>query len=216
MIAKTDMTARLICGAITRTAEGFIRHICGRKQFHKGKCKCRDCGDEFGRKRKTDMTARSMIIIPFSALLLFSGCAATHRTAARGTPGHYAGWSCADPTDASTCGYVHTDGRLTPLGCALRKTGLLVLFGGQTPRGACNAEIAKERNETMKEQGTVEWFNESKGYGFLKTDNGGDDVFIHQSQIQMDGYRTLKEGQRVEFTRGSRQGRTQAMEVTPL
>ncbi len=47
--------------------------------------------------------------------------------------------------------------------------------------------------------GTVKWFNASKGYGFISPSNGGDDVFAHFSAIEMDGYKTLKEGQQVEF-----------------
>ena len=47
-------------------------------------------------------------------------------------------------------------------------------------------------------QGTVKWFNSEKGYGFIAVD-GGADVFVHYSAIQMDGYRSLEEGQRVEF-----------------
>src|SRR4051812_16579292 len=47
-------------------------------------------------------------------------------------------------------------------------------------------------------QGTVKWFNADKGYGFIAVD-GGRDVFVHYSAIQMDGYRSLEEGQRVEF-----------------
>ncbi len=47
-------------------------------------------------------------------------------------------------------------------------------------------------------QGTVKWFNPDKGYGFIAVDNGRD-VFVHYTAIQMDGYRTLEEGQRVEF-----------------
>jgi len=46
--------------------------------------------------------------------------------------------------------------------------------------------------------GTVKWFDAGKGYGFLARD-GGTDVFVHQSAIQSEGYRTLAEGQRVEF-----------------
>lgn len=47
--------------------------------------------------------------------------------------------------------------------------------------------------------GTVKWFNEAKGFGFIKQDNGGDDVFCHYSAIQSSGFRTLAEGQPVEF-----------------
>jgi cold shock protein len=47
--------------------------------------------------------------------------------------------------------------------------------------------------------GTVKWFNASKGYGFITPSDGGDDVFAHYSAIEMDGYKTLKEGQQVEF-----------------
>ena len=51
---------------------------------------------------------------------------------------------------------------------------------------------------TEKIQGTVKWFNGSKGYGFIEVE-GGDDVFVHYTSIQGDGYRNLEEGQQVEF-----------------
>ncbi len=47
--------------------------------------------------------------------------------------------------------------------------------------------------------GTVKWFNESKGYGFISNDEGGDDVFVHFSSIVGNGFRTLTEGQKVTF-----------------
>ena len=47
--------------------------------------------------------------------------------------------------------------------------------------------------------GVVKWFNNAKGYGFVTPDEGEQDIFVHFSAIEMDGYRTLKEGQRVEF-----------------
>ena len=47
--------------------------------------------------------------------------------------------------------------------------------------------------------GTVKWFNNAKGYGFVTPDQGEQDVFIHFSAINMDGYKTLKEGQKVQF-----------------
>ena len=48
------------------------------------------------------------------------------------------------------------------------------------------------------EQGTVKWFNNAKGYGFITRDSGGE-VFVHQSAIQSSGFRSLEEGQRVQF-----------------
>lgn len=48
-------------------------------------------------------------------------------------------------------------------------------------------------------QGTVKWFNTEKGYGFIANDEGGDDVFVHYSAIEMEGYKNLKEGQKVSF-----------------
>jgi CspA family cold shock protein len=49
------------------------------------------------------------------------------------------------------------------------------------------------------EQGIVKWFNDSKGYGFISRENGGGDVFVHFSAIQSNGFRSLQEGQAVQF-----------------
>ena len=67
----------------------------------------------------------------------------------------------------------------------------------------------------MKEQGTVKWFNASKGYGFIQRLTG-EDVFVHFSAIQGDGYKTLTDGQAVEFevTKGPKG--LQASNVTSL
>lgn len=51
----------------------------------------------------------------------------------------------------------------------------------------------------MMNQGTVKWFNGEKGYGFISNDNGGEDVFVHFSAIQSNGFRTLTEGQKVSY-----------------
>ena len=63
-------------------------------------------------------------------------------------------------------------------------------------------------------QGTVKWFNPEKGYGFISQE-GGEDLFVHWSEIQMDGYKTLDEGAAVEFevTQGDN-GKLQASNVT--
>lgn len=50
-----------------------------------------------------------------------------------------------------------------------------------------------------RQQGTVKWFNDSKGFGFIERDNGEKDVFVHHSAIEANGFKSLSEGQRVEF-----------------
>jgi len=60
-------------------------------------------------------------------------------------------------------------------------------------------------------KGTVKWFNDSKGYGFIRQTEGDDDVFVHFTAIQADGFRTLSEGEEVEFeVRESERGRQAA------
>jgi CspA family cold shock protein len=53
--------------------------------------------------------------------------------------------------------------------------------------------------EVHMSTGTVKWFNDAKGFGFIESDEGGEDVFAHFSAIQMEGFRTLKQGARVRF-----------------
>lgn len=65
-------------------------------------------------------------------------------------------------------------------------------------------------------QGTVKWFNAEKGYGFITPDDGSKDLFAHFSEIQGDGYRSLDEGQKVEFEVGQGQKGPQAQQVRPL
>lgn len=48
-------------------------------------------------------------------------------------------------------------------------------------------------------QGTVKWFNNAKGYGFIQAEEGGEDVFVHHTAIVAEGYRTLNQGERVQF-----------------
>ena len=63
--------------------------------------------------------------------------------------------------------------------------------------------------------GTVKWFNATKGYGFLARE-GGEDVFVHFSAIQMGGYRSLTEGQKVEFSIEKGPKGLQAVDVAPV
>ena len=68
---------------------------------------------------------------------------------------------------------------------------------------------------TEKETGTVKWFNEAKGYGFIARESG-DDVFVHYSSIEGGGFRTLREDDRVEFAVEQGPKGLQATQVRPL
>jgi CspA family cold shock protein len=65
-------------------------------------------------------------------------------------------------------------------------------------------------------QGTVKWFTAEKGYGFIAPNDGGADVFVHYSEIQGNGFRTLEENQQVEFEIGEGAKGPQAQQVTAL
>ena len=64
-------------------------------------------------------------------------------------------------------------------------------------------------------QGTVKWFNDSKGYGFLSPDDGGKDLFVHKNEIKMEGFKTLKEKQEVDYTEGDSDKGPCAINVIP-
>lgn len=61
--------------------------------------------------------------------------------------------------------------------------------------------------------GTVKWFNNAKGYGFILPEGGGEDLFVHYSSIQMDGYKTLKAGQAVQYENQQGDKGSQAINV---
>lgn len=67
-----------------------------------------------------------------------------------------------------------------------------------------------------KKKGTVKWFNDSKGYGFITPDEGGKDLFVHHSSIQAEGFKSLAEGQRVEFNVGQSAKGENATDVTAI
>ena len=63
--------------------------------------------------------------------------------------------------------------------------------------------------------GTVKWFNNAKGYGFIRPDSGGDDIFAHYSTIEMEGYKSLKAGQDVTFDTCEGPKGLHALEIAP-
>ena len=76
-------------------------------------------------------------------------------------------------------------------------------------------DYSQEGQMSNRETGTVKWFNDSTGYGFIQRDNGGD-VFVHFSAIQMQGFKSLVEGQQVEFSVAQDLKGLHASQVMPL
>jgi cold shock protein len=89
----------------------------------------------------------------------------------------------------------------------------LAIAAAQGPRTWVLTSVKQEKQMA---QGTVKWFNADKGFGFIEPDDGGADVFVHHSAIQVDGYRSLEENQRVEFTAGRGPKGPQAEQVQPI
>jgi CspA family cold shock protein len=93
---------------------------------------------------------------------------------------------------------------------------------GYTTSCRCSdSGLAAVRREHMKEvhrmaTGTVKWFNDAKGFGFIVQDNGGPDVFCHHTAIVADGFRSLAEGQKVEFETKKGPKGLQAANVKPI
>jgi CspA family cold shock protein len=85
----------------------------------------------------------------------------------------------------------------------------------QCPNGLTARSLQTEEVGTVA-KGTVKWFNDQKGYGFITQDNGGPDVFVHFSAIQGQGFKTLSEGQAVEFEVTQGPKGAQASNVQPV
>ena len=109
----------------------------------------------------------------------------------------------------------------TPEGVTDQAWNLLALFvgviaaiiGKAMPIGALSILAITLVAMSQKVLGTVKWFNESKGFGFIAQDNGGQDVFAHYSAITGSGFKTLAEGQKVAFILGEGKKGPQAEEI---
>ena len=64
-------------------------------------------------------------------------------------------------------------------------------------------------------EGTVKWFNDKKGFGFIAPKDGDKDLFVHMNEIQIDGYKTLRDGQEVDYEEGSSEKGPCATNVVP-
>lgn len=79
-----------------------------------------------------------------------------------------------------------------------------------------NSDVSSDTKERGTSTGTVKWFNEEKGFGYITQDNGGPDVFVHFQAIVMEGFKTLTKGQRVSYTVDQTQIGPQAESVVPM
>ena len=103
-------------------------------------------------------------------------------------------------------------GRITPSDPRAR-----LLPARDTVKHGCFRYIRSERKKLQgMAQGTVKWFNSEKGFGFIAQDGGGPDVFVHYSAVSGSGFRSLEEGQRVEFEIGQGQKGPQAQDVRAI
>jgi cold shock protein len=86
-----------------------------------------------------------------------------------------------------------------------------------SPHGCIELRSFRMKKEVNSmTQGTVKWFNAEKGFGFISPDGGAQDVFVHHSEIQSEGYRSLDENQRVEFEIAQGAKGPQAVGVTAV
>jgi CspA family cold shock protein len=83
-------------------------------------------------------------------------------------------------------------------------------------QGVAGRRARRQKGSTSMPQGTVKWFNPTKGYGFIAPDTGGKDIFVHISAVQKAGLRSLAEGQKVDFEVEQQQnGRSAAVNLSP-
>jgi cold shock protein len=114
------------------------------------------------------------------------------------------GCLCVELPDAVTSGCTSSVALLSGFVC----------FGGV--RADAGPVFITARKECCMATGIVKWFNDAKGYGFITPDQGGEDLFAHFSEVQGNGFRSLKEGQRVEFEIKQGPKGRQASTIKPL
>ncbi len=81
---------------------------------------------------------------------------------------------------------------------------------------ASQDDAGQDAPASDKQVGTVDWFNSQKGFGFIKPEDGGDDIFVHANNIVGQGRQSLEDGQRVEFTVGEGRKGPEAKDVVKL
>ena len=81
--------------------------------------------------------------------------------------------------------------------------------------GSCITGFLKRPKENIVDKGKVKWFNERKGFGFIIPESGGEDLFIHHSNIAAEGFRSLHDGQEVEFEVAQGKKGPEAVNVQP-
>jgi|DewCreStandDraft_4_1066084.scaffolds.fasta_scaffold142457_2 CspA family cold shock protein len=86
--------------------------------------------------------------------------------------------------------------------------------GSLVTRGVCNAAQYGPRRAIVS-IGTVKWFNEKKGFGFITPDDGGEDLFVHYTNINSEGFRTLNDGQKVQYEAAQGRKGMEAIKVQP-
>mmetsp|Transcript_93130 Transcript_93130/g.260430 ORF Transcript_93130/g.260430 Transcript_93130/m.260430 type:complete len:130 (+) Transcript_93130:94-483(+) len=100
---------------------------------------------------------------------------------------------------------------LSALLLATHGFAFMINNGASTAMRSTSLSMAEEAKKT----GTVKWFNSLKGYGFIVPDDGGTDLFVHQTEIQAQGFRSLADGEAVEFVpQTESNGRVKATKVT--
>ena len=114
------------------------------------------------------------------------------------------------------CPFFHCDGTLAPALEPNRAAAALAPTKQDSARGRSDSSSAIQyRKHDQMEQGTVKWFNDAKGFGFISRQNG-EDVFVHYSAINSSGFKSLQEGQAVQFNVVKGPKGWQAADVQPL